>query len=178
MSETAWRTWIRSRVQALDLFLWVLEGNLACSPRPLRYHPRFGGRVPLLPCEATDALLTWLLAVRRKGIGTIICLATPGELKRYANVVGTNADLISLYRSEGFVVHHHPIEDPAHVSAEVRVGILEQLERLKPVVLSEYEERAGGLLIHCSGGMDRTAPIAAFIASRKGGDCPGGGTPP
>jgi hypothetical protein len=111
--------------------------------------------VPRLPCEATEAVFTWLLAVRRKGIGTITCLATPGELKRYADVIGIHADLTSFYRSEGLVVHHHPIEDPARVSAEVRFGILERLERLKPVVFSEYEGRVGGLLIHCSGGMDR-----------------------
>jgi hypothetical protein len=156
-------------VQASDPFLWVLEGHLACSPRPLRYHPQFGGRVPRLSCEATAALLTWLLAVRRKGIGPITGLATPGEPKRYADAAGTPADLMALYRTEGVAVHHHP-KDPARVSAEARVGILEQLERLKPVVLGEYEERAGGLLIHCSGGMDRAAPMAALITSRKGGD--------
>jgi protein-tyrosine phosphatase len=28
------------------------------------------------------------------------------------------------------------------------------------------------MLVHCSGGMDRTAPIVAFIASKSVGACP------
>jgi protein tyrosine/serine phosphatase len=46
------------------------------------------------------------------------------------------------------------------------------MEKLKPLVLAEYQQRTGAMLIHCSGGMDRTAPIAAFIASRSVGQYP------
>lgn len=165
MVEKEWRQWIRDKVRGSSPVLWVLDGKLACSPRPLRYHPQFGGRVSLIPAEATGALSEWLQSVRQEGIGTIACLATPGELKRYAAVVGPDADLISFYRSRGIVVHHHAVEDPAHAPLEARSGILEQLEQLKPVVLDEYRQRVGAFLLHCSGGMDRSAPIAAFVAA-------------
>ena len=147
--------------------LWVLEGCLACSPRPLRYHNRFGGRIPSLPPAANAALMQWLASVRELGVRTIVCLATDGELKRYSPAVGGASDLLALYRAAGFVVHHHAVEDPAHASAEARPGILAQLERVKPMVYDEYRSRTGALLIHCSGGMDRASPVAAFIAAKE-----------
>jgi hypothetical protein len=86
-------------------------------------------------------------------------------MKRYSLVVSPHSDLLSLYKSTGFVVQAHPVEDPAHAEPSARKKILEQLEALKPSVLSEYCGRTGAMLIHCSGGMDRTAFIAAFVAS-------------
>ncbi len=172
MSEADWRTWIRNNVQAANPLLWIVENSLACAPRPLRYHPKFGGRVPLIPREAAPALREWLDSLKAHGIGTIVALATPGEMKRYSSVIAPQPDLISLYRSLGFLVHHHPVEDPAHVAASAKAGILDQMEALKPTILAEYQERTGGMLIHCSGGMDRTAPIAAFVASESVGACP------
>ena len=141
--------------------------DLACAPRPLRYHPKFGGRIPLIPSEAASALFEWLQSLKDHGIGTIVCLANPGELKRYSLVVAPAPDLLSLYKSSGFVVHSHPVEDPAHVAARAVAGVLAQLEALKPTILSEYQHRTGAMLIHCSGGMDRSAPVAAFVASES-----------
>ena len=172
MSEAGWRTWIRSNIRAADPVLWIVENKLACAPRPLRYHPKFGGRVPLIPPDAAPALSEWLASLKTLGIGTIVVLATPGEMKRYALVAAPQPDLFSLYQSVGFVVHSHPVEDPAHAAAAAKAGILAQLEALKPTVLQEFEERVGGMLIHCSGGMDRTSPIGAYVASRSGGAGP------
>ena len=170
MTETEWRSWIRKNVQAANPLLWVIEKSLACAPRPLRYDSKFGGRVPfLIPSEAAAALSEWIAALKEEGIGTILCLATPGELKRYSVVVSPHPDLISLYRSSGFVIHSHPVEDPAHAPAHEKGGILKKMEALKPTTLSEYQARKGAMLIHCSGGMDRTAPIAAYLASQAAG---------
>lgn len=156
-------------MQAANPLLWVIEKKLACAPRPLRYDPKFGGRIPfLIPSEATSALSEWIGALKDESIGTIVCLATPGELKRYSLVVSPLADMVSLYRSSGFIVHSHPVEDPAHAPAHEKGGILQKMETLKPTILSEYQARTGAMLIHCSGGMDRTAPIAAFVASHSG----------
>ncbi len=167
MSETELQRWIRKNVQAANPLLWVVEKSLACSPRPLRYHPEFGGRSRLIPLEAAPALSRWLDSVKGQGIGTIVCLATAGEMKRYSLVVQPHSDLLSLYKSSGLVVYTHPVEDPAHAADSDRMGILEQLEALKPTILGEYCGRIGAMLIHCSGGMDRTAPIAAFVATHS-----------
>jgi Cyclin-dependent kinase inhibitor 3 (CDKN3) len=172
MSEENWRRWIRKNVQAANPLLWILDNSLACAPRPLRYHPTFGGRVELIAPEAAPVLREWLEALRAYGIGTIVALATPGEMKRYSAVVSPQPDLLSLYRSFGFLVHHHPVEDPAHSPLSAKVGILRQMERLGPVVIAEYEKRVGGMLISCSGGMDRSAPIAAFVANKVAGPFP------
>lgn len=86
----------------------------------------------------------WIAALRGQGISTIVCLATAGEMKRYSLVVSPQPDFLSLYRSSGFVVHSHPVEDPAHAAAHERAGILEQMEALKPTILYEYCGRAGG----------------------------------
>ena len=172
MDETPWRTWIRSNIQRADPFLWVLENSLACAPRPLRYHAEFGGRVATLPADAAPALHAWLHALNDHGVGTIVVLATHGELRRYAGVTAPAADLLRLYESRGFRVHHHPVEDPAHAATSARAGIRDQIEALKPAILTEYGARAGAMLIHCSGGMDRTAPIAAFVAHQTVGRCP------
>src|SRR5438270_4640315 len=128
MTETEWRSWIRKNVQAANPLLWVIEKSLACAPRPLRYHTEFGGRVPSIPSEGAPALAAWLAALKDQGIGTIVCLATTGELKRYALAVSPHPDLLSLSRSSGIVLHPHPVEDPAHAAAHERAGILKKME--------------------------------------------------
>lgn len=167
MTEPECRNWIRDRIQAADPALWVIESKLACSPRPLRYHSQFGGRIPSIPAAARPDLERWLAALRSIGIGTIVVLVTPGEMRRYAAVVAPSGDLVSFYESERFVVHAHPIEDPAHAAVAARPGILGQLQDLKPVIFREFEARVGAMLVHCSGGMDRTSPIGAYIANRS-----------
>jgi hypothetical protein len=175
MGEKEWRRWIRERVQRASPLLWVLEQNLACSPRPLRYHPQFGGRAPCLPPEAYEALKEWISSVRENGIRTVVVLATDGELRRYLPAIGKATDLLALYRSAGFVVHHHGVEDPAHASPEAAPRLLEQIARLKSIIYDEYLSGPRALLIHCSGGMDRASPIAASIAARERPSGPLGG---
>lgn len=165
MNEANLNDWIRSRIRSADPALWVIECQLACSPRPLRYHSVFGGRIPSIPVEARPALLEWLRRLRSDGIGTIVVLATSAELNRYTPVVSPHNDLIDFYKSHGFVVHHHPVEDPAHARAAERPGILAQMTTLKPIVLQEFGTRSGAMLIHCSGGMDRTSPVAAYVGA-------------
>jgi hypothetical protein len=167
-----WFQWIRKNVQKANPLLWAVDNSLACAPRPLRYHPTFGGRGPIIPQEARPVLDEWLKSVKNQGIGTIVVLATCNEMKRYASVVTPLADLLALYRSCGFLVHHHPVEDPHHAVGSAKAELLDQVEALKQVVLAEYGKRTGGMLIHCSGGMDRSAPIAAYVANETIGDCP------
>jgi protein tyrosine phosphatase len=87
-------------------------------------------------------------------------------MQRYALVVSQQPDLFTMYRPHGFVVHSHRVEDPRYVVAAQKQGILEQMERLKPTILGEYKSRTVAMLIHCSGGVDRTTPITAFVASQ------------
>jgi len=43
-----------------ELVHWVIKDKLACSQRPLRYHPRYGGSGRNIPREATDLVHDWV----------------------------------------------------------------------------------------------------------------------
>jgi hypothetical protein len=167
MTEVEWRKWIRERVQAADPMLWVLASRLACSPRPLRYHPAYKDHRGILPSEAHDELYRWVDRIRWPGIGLIVCLATAAELRRYTAAAAPQPGLLDLYRSQGIEVHHLPVEDPHHASSGAKVGIKAQLELLKPRIHILFRQSGKATLLHCSGGMDRSTPIAAYIAARE-----------
>src|SRR5215471_19313769 len=98
LNEKDWRAWIRNNVRAANPLLWIIDKSLACTPRPLRYHSEFGGRVPTIPAIANEPLRQWLESLKALGIGTIVVLATPEEMERYSSVVAPQRDLLSLYR--------------------------------------------------------------------------------
>jgi len=56
----------------------------------------------------------------------------------------------------GLLLRHYPLTDYQKPS-------LDDMER----ILKEYDELPKPVLIHCSAGIDRTAPVAAFIAYRR-----------
>ena len=55
-----------------QLLYWVIPCFLACTPRPLRYHPRYGGSRKPLPPEATDLVRDWA-CYDSHGIGESPC---------------------------------------------------------------------------------------------------------
>jgi len=141
-----------------ELVIWVIPNKLACSQRPLRYHPRFGDRSPLPP-EAKPEVLWWVDRVKALGIRSIICLLEHDQLDRYYVRGGLNLHpngLLGYYRERGFDVRHFPMTDYQRPAGTLMDQVLQEFDRLpKPV------------LIHCSAAIDRTTPVAAFIAARR-----------
>jgi len=131
---------------------------LACSQRPLRDHPQFGGRSPLPP-EAKPEIVSWVDRVKALGICSIICLLETDQLDRYYVRGGLNlhpSGLLGYYEERGFNVSHIPMTDYQRPTNELMNRVLQEFDKIpKPI------------LIQCSAAIDRTTPVAAFIAARR-----------
>lgn len=146
-----------------ELLVWVIPKRLACAHRPLRHHPRFGGSRRDLPPEASLEVRTWVSRVGAQGIRSIICLMHPKELGHYAQLDLGARDLIDLYRKCGFGVRHIAWDDPAHRSPSAKQPFKEELSRIREEGLQAFADLCKPVLLHCSAGIDRSAPVAAYI---------------
>jgi hypothetical protein len=117
-----------------NLIIWVLPARLACSHRPLRHHPIFGGSQRDLPLEARKAVLEWVDRVKSYGILSIITLMHPKELKHY-DALNLEGGLLGTYRDHGFKLRHLPWDDPAHRSQSQLASFSSELERIKQEAL-------------------------------------------
>jgi len=76
---------IRDQIRAgneSEIVVWIIPNELACSQRPLRDDPSFGGRTPLPP-EAKPLVIKWVKRIKEIGIRSIICLLEKQQLARY-----------------------------------------------------------------------------------------------
>ena len=155
-----------------SLFIEVIPGQLMCSYRPLRRHsnPEFRGPQRDLPAEAAPVLLNWVQKMRASGIRGIICLMGPREFGHYATVVAElgAADLIGLYESHGFDVRSVPWEDPAYRVGQGGRSYEDQLHEAREKSLQAFDQLPKPVLLHCSSGIQRSSPVAAFIYSHRG----------
>jgi hypothetical protein len=164
---------LRSRIASGDessLFVWVLPEKLACSQRPLRDHPVFGGRGKSYTREAEPALLAWVQYVKAAGIRSIITLMHPKELKYYEPIGAHPEGLLGLYRAAGFEIAHIPWADPAHeTTPEARAAVMRHLEQVKRESLAAFQRLPTPALLHCSAAIDRSPPVLAYIVANTAG---------
>lgn len=152
---------VRAKLRAGDeseFMIWPIPDTLACAQRPLRYHPVFGGRTPL-PREARDLVVSWVDKVWQAGVRSVICLLEPRQLDRYyvrGHLELHEGGLLGYYRTRGFDVRHLPMTDYQPPSQADLARAYEAFRGFPKAVL-----------IHCSAGIDRTAPVAAFIVSQE-----------
>jgi hypothetical protein len=167
------RTAMRSLGGRLDdgdtnnLFVWVLPDELACVHRPLRHHPRFGGSAHVLPAEATPAVVEWADQVLARGVKGIICLTHPKELRYYDALTLCPPGLLAFYRSRGLVVRHLPWDDPAHRPPWGRATFESELLHIREEALDVFDVLEKPVAIHCSAGIDRSSPVAAYIWHKR-----------
>jgi len=150
-----------------ELLVWVIPEALACAHRPLRYHPQFGGSGRDLPPEATSEVIRWAQRINNLGIRAIISLMHPKELQHYAHLNLGAENLIEFYRKSGFEVRHIPWEDPAHRPVSEQFSFQEELARIREEALHAFDELPKPVLLHCSAGIDRSSPVAAYIWSKR-----------
>lgn len=146
-----------------ELVVWVIPGRLACAHRPLRHHPEFGGSRRDFPPQATEAVKRWLDRIASEGFRSIICLMHPKEIAHYKALVLDAPDLITFYRKAGLQVHHNPWDDPAHRPVGERASFSDELVRIQAKSLEDFDRLPKPVLLHCSAGIDRSSPVAAFI---------------
>jgi hypothetical protein len=137
-----------------EVWIWVIPSHLACAQRPLRDHPQFGGRSPL-PSEARPLVERWVDRFVEAGFRSVISLLEVAQLDRYYVRGGINLHphgLLGYYESRGLSVESIPCTDYQKPTSARMGQVLEAFRHLpKPV------------LLHCSAGIDRTAPVAAFL---------------
>jgi len=144
-----------------ELAVWVIPNELACSHRPLRYHRLFGGSARNLAAEAAPFVREWAEMIAVYGIQSIICLMSPTEVGFYRDLELGTTDLISFYESR-FKVRHLPWEDPAH--SKTAPALIEKKKReTRQAALEAFNDLPKPVLLHCSAGIQRSAPVASYI---------------
>jgi hypothetical protein len=138
------------------LCIWIVTNKLAASQRPLRDDPAYPHKDPL-PLSARSKVQDWVRHMKTVGIRSVICLLTAYQLKKYYIRGGLELHpegLLGYYESEGFKVVSIETPDFEPPSSDIMNRALKAFQTLpRPI------------LLHCSAAIDRTTPIAAFIAS-------------
>jgi hypothetical protein len=150
------------------LLIWPMPGKLACAQRPLRDHPTYGGSAKALPEEASAEVLSWVSRIQEEGLRSILCLMHAKEFKYYEPLKLHPEGLLGLYKERGFRVHHIPWADPAHAKSEQsRIKLKNRVHEIKVEAYQAFRELPHPVLLHCSAGIDRSAPVAAYIVLRE-----------
>jgi hypothetical protein len=107
--------------------------------------------------------------MRTAGIQAIICLMGPAEFAHYKDVCSKlgAADLIGVYESHGFRVCSIPWEDPLYRVGQGGRSYKDQLLEVREKSLRAFDEFPKPVLLHCSSGIQRSSPVAAFIYSQR-----------
>jgi len=146
-----------------EILHWVVPDGLACGQRPLRHHALYGGSGKNIEPAAASLVKEWTARLQFLGIRSIISLMHTRDLSYYEGLDLGASTLLDFYKARGLGVAHLPWEDPHHSktsSAQVRKKLL----AVRAEALEAYRRLPKPVLIQCSAGIDRTAPVAAYIS--------------
>jgi len=145
-----------------QLIHWVKQDELGCIVRPLRRHPRYAlGRLTL-PAETRPLIDEWITLVKVENIRSILSLMHDADLACYRLLGFRNESLLDHLADAGFQVASCPYEDPHYKRSspdEKHATLLEVRKR----ALIAFRKLPKPVLMMCSSGIDRSAPVAAFI---------------
>ncbi len=145
-----------------QLIYWIEQNELGCSVRPLRRHPRYGQGRLTLPAEARPLVDEWIEFVKLENIRSILSLMHDADLACYRRLGLRNENLLDHLAEAGFQVASCPYEDPHYKKSspqEKRATLLE----VRTQALIAFRNLPKPVALMCSSGMDRSAPVAAFI---------------
>jgi hypothetical protein len=145
-----------------ELLVWIIPGKLASAQRPLRHHPTYAGSGAVIPEEATPLVFDWAAVIRASGIVSIISFMHDRDRRCYSELDLRAADINEFFEKQGFKVARIPWEDPLHSKADADIK-LKNLERCRGEALKAFDLLPKPVLLQCSSGVDRSAPVAAYI---------------
>lgn len=148
--------------EEMALLHWVLPNMLSCGPRPLRHHALYGGSGKNIAPEAAELVKEWVVAIKCLGVRSVISLMHNRDLGYYAELDLGAKNLIEFYEKQGLYVEHLPWEDPHHSKTQREI-VRNTYSLIRERALVAYDELPKPVLIQCSAGVDRTAPVAAYI---------------
>ena len=143
-----------------------MPGRLASAQRPLRHHPAYAGSGAVIPAEATPLVFQWATAVRAAGVAGIISCMHDRDRRCYSELSLQASDINEFYENQGFTVARIPWEDPHHSKADANTK-RKNLGRYCAEALAAFETLRGPVLLQCSSGIDRSAPVAAYIWQQR-----------
>jgi hypothetical protein len=161
---------INNSVRAGDdsgLISWIAPSTLGICARPLRYMPPPGGKEQLE--EAARPLVeSWIDRMSgSEGIRSVISLSEPGQLARY-DAVTPSGGLLGCLRASGISTVHLPLPDPGGGAGRVTmprpVRQMTMLLSAQIAALTFFDRLPAPVLVFCSGAIDRSPPVAAYIA--------------
>lgn len=156
---------LKSRLESGDdseLLVWVLSGRLASAQRPLRHHPLYAGSGAVIPAQATPLVFRWAASIRASGIASVISFMHDRDRHCYAELDLGASDINEFYERQGFKVARIPWEDPHYSKADPRTK-QKKLEQCRAEALKAFDTLPKPVLLQCSSGIDRSAPVAAYI---------------
>jgi hypothetical protein len=145
-----------------ELLHWVIDDELAVGHRPLRYHPYYGASGKNVAPEAAPLVKEWVELIQCAGIRSIILLMHERDLWYYEKLDLGSRGLIDFYTRQGFEVAHLPWEDPFHKRTP-RDQLRQKVLLIRKEALQAYGRLKKPIMVQCSAGIDRTAPVAAYI---------------
>jgi len=120
-----------------------------------------------LPAEALPAVNEWVELMKVEGIKSILSLMHDADLGCYNGLDLCAADLLDFLEHQAFTVARHPYKDPAHERTHPRT-----LLRVREEALRSYDKLPKPVLLMCSAGRDRSAPVGAFIFAKRANQLP------
>lgn len=145
-----------------QLICWIKQNELACTVRPLRRHPRYAlGRLTLPP-ETRPLVDDWITFVKVENIRSILSLMHDADLACYRLLGFRNENLLDHLTDAGFQVAPCPYEDPHYKKSSPQEKLATLVEVRKRALIA-FRKLPKPVLIMCSSGIDRSAPVAAFI---------------
>lgn len=160
---------LKSRLESGDdseLLVWVLPGRLASAQRPLRHHPLYAGSGVIIPRQATSLVFDWVAAIRAGGIRSLISFMHDRDRHSYSELNLEAEDIFDFYEKQGFDVMRIPWKDPHHSRTDARTK-RKNLEQCQVKALKAFDVLPKPVLLQCSSGIDRSAPVAAYIWHRR-----------
>ena len=145
-----------------ELLLWVIRDKLACAHRPLRHHPAYGGSGASIPSSAKPLVVDWIDWLSLNEIASIISFMHERDLKSYRDIDFDGATLTTVLELRGFEVCPLPWEDPHHKKTDPAVKQA-KVKEMRVKALHAFDHMPKPVVLVCSAGIDRSAPVAAFI---------------